>query len=323
VAGQDAQWRETSREGVWSRGQLTGVNDGYLAQAAAVYPFKARAPGYESDAAVWRALGERDDVAIVAPRFGLNGITATLPATFIDVRVPQASNALLAPNRLDQMSEPRRLQVIGVLAEDATRAGGVVQVGRTTLAKIAGQPVAPGAYYITVRPGGDVRAVQQELERAFVGNGLDATVMAEEFAVGQNITRGVLGLFQGFMALGLLVGIAALGVITSRSVVERRQQIGVLRAIGFQPRMVALSLVLEASFIALTGLLIGASTGILLGDSIVRSFFKELTPQTQFPVPWLQIGLILLVAYGFSLLTTILPAYQASRIYPAEALRYE
>ena len=323
VAGQDAQWREVGRDSVWSRGQLTGLNDGYLAQAAAVYPFKARAPGYESDAAVWRALGERDDVAIVAPRFGLNGITTTLPATFIDVRVPQASNALLAPNRLDQMSEPRRLQVIGVLADDDTRAGGLVQVSRATLAKIAGQPVAPGAYYIKVRPGGDVRAVQQELERAFVGNGLDATVMAEEFAAGQNITRGVLGLFQGFMALGLLVGIAALGVITSRSVVERRQQIGVLRAIGFQPRMVALSLVLEASFIALTGLLIGASTGILLGESIVRSFFKELTPQTQFPVPWLQIGLILLAAYGFSLLTTILPAYQASRIYPAEALRYE
>ena len=36
------------------------------------------------------------------------------------------------------------------------------------------------------------------------------------------------------MGLGLIVGVAALGVITARAVVERRQQIGVLRAIGFR-----------------------------------------------------------------------------------------
>ena len=42
------------------------------------------------------------------------------------------------------------------------------------------------------------------------------------------------------MGLGLIVGVAALGVITARAVVERRQQIGVLRAIGFRRRMVQL-----------------------------------------------------------------------------------
>ena len=54
------------------------------------------------------------------------------------------------------------------------------------------------------------------------------------------------------MGLGLIVGVAALGVITARSVVERRQQIGVLRAIGFRRRMVQVSFLLESSFIALT-----------------------------------------------------------------------
>ena len=41
-------------------------------------------------------------------------------------------------------------------------------------------------------------------------------------------------LIQGFLGLGLLVGVAALGVISARAVVERRQQIGVMRAIGFR-----------------------------------------------------------------------------------------
>jgi hypothetical protein len=50
--------------------------------------------------------------------------------------------------------------------------------------------------------------------------------------------RSIFYLIQGFIGLGLLIGIAALGVVTIRAVVERRQQIGVLRAIGFTREMV-------------------------------------------------------------------------------------
>ena len=158
--------------------------------------------------------------------------------------------------------------------------------------------------------------VSREVERTFLGSGLDASVMAESFAAGQAITRGILRLFQGFMALRLLVGIAALGVIASRTVVERRQQVGVLRALGFHPGMVALSFVLESSCIALTGIGIGVLAGLLLGDDMVRTFFAALTPQTTVSVPWGQLGGILLLAYGFSLLLTLIPSLQASRIYP-------
>jgi ABC-type lipoprotein release transport system permease subunit len=42
-----------------------------------------------------------------------------------------------------------------------------------------------------------------------------------------------------------------------------------------------------------------------------------------FTVPWLQVLVIVVIAYLASLLTTYLPAWQASRVYPAEALRYE
>ena len=52
------------------------------------------------------------------------------------------------------------------------------------------------------------------------------------------------------MGLGLVVGIAALAVVASRAVVERRQQIGMLRAIGYQRGMVALSFLFESGFIA-------------------------------------------------------------------------
>jgi putative ABC transport system permease protein len=124
------------------------------------------------------------------------------------------------------------------------------------------------------------------------------------------------------MTLGLFVGIAALGVISTRAVVERRQQIGVLRAIGYQRRMVAASFLLESSFISMLGILIGVVLGLILSYNFVE-FTRKDTPQIVFDVPWLQITGIIVLSYIASLITTILPARQASQVYPAEALRYE
>jgi len=327
VAAQEVEAR-TPGAGAWGRAPLAGLDPGYVAQAQKVYPLRARASGYADDAAVWAALAARDDVAIIAPELlaSSNDLSAILslyapepiviqegrlPETYVEIR-PSAA-----------VSTTHRLQIIGVLAENSTLAVANLQVPIAALRRIGGKEVAPQSFYLQVAPGADVHAVSQEVERTFLGSGLNATVMAESFALGQTVTRGILRLFQGFMALGLLVGIAALGVIASRTVVERRQQVGVLRALGFHPGMVALSFLLESSFIALTGILIGVIAGLLLGADMVRTFFAQLTPDTAVTVPWGQLGVILLLAYGFSLLLTLIPSLQASRIYPAEALRYE
>ena len=60
-----------------------------------------------------------------------------------------------------------------------------------------------------------------------------------------------------------------------------------------------------------------------LGQNLISGSLAQIREQQVFTIPWLQIGGIVLAAYLFSLLTTVLPALQASRIYPAEALRYE
>jgi putative ABC transport system permease protein len=119
-----------------------------------------------------------------------------------------------------------------------------------------------------------------------------------------------------------VVGIAALGVIAARSVVERRQQIGVLRAIGFQRRMVLGAFLLESSFIALLGIILGVALAVALGPQVVDGMAEEyagLEPS----IPWTQILITAGVGYLAALITTYVPAVQASRVFPAEALRYE
>ena len=114
------------------------------------------------------------------------------------------------------------------------------------------------------------------------------------------------------MGLGLLVGVAALGVISARSVVERRQQIGVLRAIGFRRGMVRLSFLLESSFIALTAIVVGTGLGLILAYNVIAD-----------SVPWLNLAVIFFVVYLVALATTLVPSIRASRVYPAKALRYQ
>ena len=52
------------------------------------------------------------------------------------------------------------------------------------------------------------------------------------------MTRQIFQLFQGYLAMGLIVGIAGTAVVMVRAVRERRRQIGTLRALGFGARPV-------------------------------------------------------------------------------------
>jgi putative ABC transport system permease protein len=127
-------------------------------------------------------------------------------------------------------------------------------------------------------------------------------------------------ILQGFMGVGLLAGIAALGTLSTRAVVERRRQIGVLRALGFSARAVGGGLLVESCVIALLGAGLGVGIGLFVAQNTV-AFLGRLNSELRFSVPWDQIALVVLVSLAASVLMTLLPARAAGRLTPAEALR--
>ncbi|MCB9484184.1 MAG: FtsX-like permease family protein [Dehalococcoidia bacterium] len=168
----------------------------------------------------------------------------------------------------------------------------------------------------------DPEQAAHAIEGALVRRGLQAESidgLLEDAAAESNT---FILMFQGFMGLGLLTGIAALGVIAFRSVVERRQQIGMLRAIGYQPGTVALSFMLESGFIALMGILSGVVGGMVIAHNLFSSG-QFASSGAEFAIPWGEVLLIAGASFAMALLMTWWPSRQAAAVPVAEALRYE
>jgi putative ABC transport system permease protein len=87
---------------------------------------------------------------------------------------------------------------------------------------------------------------------------------------------------------------------------------------------VQLAFLLESSFVALSAICVGTLLGLIVAWNVIND--SQSTPSWEnlsFDVPWANLGIIFLVVYLVALATTWLPALRASRIYPAEALRYQ
>jgi putative ABC transport system permease protein len=141
----------------------------------------------------------------------------------------------------------------------------------------------------------------------------------EEIGRAFDASQQVLTLMEAYLGIGLLVGIAGLAVITMRAVVERRTQIGALRAIGFTRRMVLSVFLLEIALIAVLGIGIGVALGIVFAYKIWAVYFAEIIV---FSIPWDHLLLIIGIASVAAIVSTSQPAIRASRLPPAEALRY-
>ena len=313
----------------WRSYAVRAADDGYLSGSET--DFHLIAEGYGSTSSeVWDAL--RSDPALVV----LDSLAVPTRSGFRGDNIPefQVEGLFYEDESMDpiqiEVREPSTgatitLTVIALLDETAdafgTLGGGMI-AARKQLDEVSPFPIPVTNYRIKVAEGVDASLLSGSLETAFQRNGMESDVLAELVEGSVSANQSFNYLLTGFMGLGLMVGVASLGVVSLRAVVERRQQIGVLRALGYRRNMVQLTFLIESSFVVLLGVAIGVGLGTAISYLIVREIRQDIET-IRFAFPWLQIVAIVAAAYLFSLLTTFLPARQASNIYPAEALRYE
>ena len=175
-------------------------------------------------------------------------------------------------------------------------------------------------YLYDLAPGVDAEEMAKLLERNYKDVGMDAAASQVLVEEEQAAFRQILGAMKVFLGLGLIVGVLSLGIITSRSVLERRQEIGMMRALGFTGRMIRRIFFIEVTLIILMGAIIGIAASIVVTYGLWFAIIRELN--YPYVIPWSDIGWLLLISYAVALLATVAPILRAAKIPPAEALRY-
>jgi putative ABC transport system permease protein len=123
----------------------------------------------------------------------------------------------------------------------------------------------------------------------------------------------------GLLGIAVVIALIGVGNTLALSVVERRQENGLLRALGLTRRqlrgLLAWEAVLVAGVAAVLGVLIGGAYG-LIGAASVLGEVGEIV----LSVPWLQVAAIVVVATVAGLLASVLPARRAARTAPVAAI---
>jgi lipoprotein-releasing system permease protein len=142
-----------------------------------------------------------------------------------------------------------------------------------------------------------------------------------------------------FLILLLIVAVAAFNIVSTlvMAVTDKQSDIAILRTLGAKPASIMKIFIVQGIFIGVFGTLLGVAGGVLLALNLetVVPFIERLAGADLFPadvyyinelpskLDWSEVGLISIISLLISLVATLYPSWRASRINPAEALRYE
>ena len=142
-----------------------------------------------------------------------------------------------------------------------------------------------------------------------------------------------------FIILLLIVAVAAFNIVSTlvMAVTDKESDIAILRTLGASPGSIMQVFIVQGALIGVIGLALGLAGGVALALNIdvvvpaIERLFntqflaKEVYYISELPsdLQWRDVGVIAAVSFVLTLLATLYPSWRASRVNPAEALRYE
>ncbi|MFC7451436.1 ABC transporter permease [Rhodococcus daqingensis] len=175
------------------------------------------------------------------------------------------------------------------------------------------------AVLVEAQPGADLAAMRADLTAATDRFLVVQVKDREEFKGSQSKQIDtLLAVLYGLLALAIVIAILGIINTLALSVVERRREIGMLRAVGMQRPQVRRTIYLESVLIAV----FGAAVGVLLGLAFGWGFVSTLADEglDVIAVPWGQVAAMLLGSAVVGVLAALWPAARAARTKPLEAI---
>ena len=142
-----------------------------------------------------------------------------------------------------------------------------------------------------------------------------------------------------FIILSLIVAVAAFNIVSTlvMAVTDKQADIAILRTLGASPGSIMAVFMVQGALIGMIGLALGVAGGVALALNIdvvvpaierllgVQFLSKEIYYINELPsdLQWRDVSGITAISFVLALVATIYPSWRASRVNPAEALRYE
>jgi putative ABC transport system permease protein len=176
-----------------------------------------------------------------------------------------------------------------------------------------------------LRPGSDPDAVRREIRRRWGAH--DALFAATRAEAHDDIHQSLHRIYNLAYAQQAVVGLVALLGVASAlfiSVLQRRRELGLLRAVGASRARVLRSVAAEAALMGLVGGVLGFGVGLFLEWYVVDVMVWDEAGFT-FPlvVPWAASAVVFVLSTALATLVGLWPAYHATRLRIPEAIAYE
>jgi putative ABC transport system permease protein len=177
---------------------------------------------------------------------------------------------------------------------------------------------------VKVKNPAQIRAIEDTIKKMGFNTFsiLDATRSLQQFFA-------VLDLFLGIFG-SLALAVASIGIVNTlvMAILERRREIGIMKAIGASDGDVKMLFFAEAGAMGILGGIVGVALGWSIGQAInlaTNIYLKRqsLPPEHFWAVPLWLVGAAILFAFLVSLAAGLYPAGRAARLDPVQALRYE
>jgi len=274
-------------------------------------------------------------------RYAQREAAQSAPSTTAQVKAASGDDSL-AGAAYSVISREQKLKIVGVADLDPesmrgpTRARVFLPLGLAEtlhvmqptdlreISRAAGDQPVYSSISVKVKNPSQIRTLEDVIKKMGFNTFsiLDATRSLQQFFA-------VLDLFLGIFG-SLALAVASIGIVNTlvMAILERRREIGIMKAIGASDGDVRKLFFAEAGAMGILGGIVGVALGWGIGQVInlgTNIYLKRqsLPPEHFWSVPWWLVGSAIVFAFVVSLAAGLYPAARAARLDPVQALRYE
>jgi putative ABC transport system permease protein len=239
-------------------------------------------------------------------------------ATFAVLRSDAARRGWTVGDRVTLYfpSGPRTLELVATVEDDAIQAGYLL--GRATFDEV----MLPGSSVdalalVRVRDDldqGQLDAVRAELDEVFTGYPNIAVEDLDQYVRSRTLPLDTfLRVVYGLLALAVLIALIGIANTLALSILERRRELGTMRALGMTRGQVRRAVIAESTVISVFGTLLGLALGGLLSVALVRILGADSAGGLRWDPPEVMLVVVAGAAILAGVLAAVLPAWVASR----------